>query len=167
MTAGSERALEQLYSRYFAKLCGYAMHAFGVADPRDIVQDVFLKIIRNPKSFRAEYRFNTWIYTLVSNQCKNEYKTKINRARLQEQILFETQTFQQHTGLDAAGIQRQLNIAWRELSEKEKSIYLLKYEHQFSTKEISEILNIPEGSVKSGLFHTLRKISQYLHAFTH
>ena len=52
-----------------------------------------------------------------------------------------------------------------QLNEKEQRIFKLRFEQDLPIKEIAEILSIPEGSVKSGIYYLLKKMSHKLKEF--
>lgn len=70
---GRTGALDQLYSRYARKLyvfCAYATRASGAIDAQDLVQDVFLRVIKSADTFdpqRASFR--TWLFRIARNRC--------------------------------------------------------------------------------------------------
>lgn len=64
-------------------------------------------------------------------------------------------------------ILKSLENTLNQLSDKDRQVYTLRIEQELSLKEISTILHIPEGSVKSSLFYTLKKISKQLESLIH
>jgi DNA-directed RNA polymerase specialized sigma24 family protein len=62
-------------------------------------------------------------------------------------------------------LQKQLEDIFISLSEKEKNIFTLRFEQKLSIKEIAIILNMPEGSIKSGIFYLLKKYSHILNHY--
>ncbi len=162
LQTGESGALEILYERYFQRLCAFAFSVFQIPQPEDLVQDVYVKIIENPQLFKTQYKFQTWIFTLVSNRCKNHRRTEISRDINASEFYKTTISEQQHENLDALQIKKSIEKVWSTLSEKEKSIYALKYDQNFTHKEIAEIMEIPEGSVKSGIFYILKKMALQL-----
>lgn len=167
---GNVLAFEILYDRYFRKLAAYAYSFLGDGQQaEDAVQEVFLKIVENPRQFELSKRFSTWVYTVTGNACKNILRNKDRRNRILEQQvkpgLHHTQE-QGHT-LDSRYIREQVQLVYAVLTDKEKNIFVLRFEQELSIKEISEILGIPEGSVKSGLFYLLRKFAGQLKELSH
>lgn len=164
---GDRAAFELLYDRYFDKLVWFARRFIDdVQKAEDAVQDVFIKIIENPGLFDEHKRFSTWVYTVTGNSCKNILRNEQNRQRiLQENAgTGEPSTTLQHS-LDYKILKQRINAVYEELSEKEKNIYVLRFEHELSIKEIAKIINIPEGSVKSGIYYLLKKVAVHLKDF--
>ncbi len=162
MANGDKQALKELYQRYFAKLTRFAMQF--VTDKNraeDMVQECFIKLIEQPGHFTTTQKFSTWIYTLVSNKCKNLLRDEANR-----QILLQKNTQHDYAVTqpkqDALLLKQALSKLFKTLSEKEKQLFVLRFEQQHQVKEIAAILEMPEGSVKSGLFYLLQKINKQL-----
>jgi RNA polymerase sigma-70 factor, ECF subfamily len=158
----SQLAMTTLFDRYFAKLVFFANRYTGNEDAsKDVVQECFIKLIEASKTFITTNRFSTWMYTIVRNAaisaCRKEQK--------QSQLKFDLpqNTFTQiHSTIDAKQAQQQLSIFLNTLCHKEQLIYELKINQQLSIKEIAEIADIPEGSVKSCLFYLLKKLNTQL-----
>ena len=157
---GNKLAFRTLYERYFDKLCRFAQQ-FNIAETEDIVQEVFIKVIEQPQHFNTQKRFSTWVYTAVANKCKNALRDQENRARI---MANNTATYntELHANYDVKYYKKELGIIFKQLTDKEKHLFVLKFEHKEDTKAIAHILGIPEGSVKSGLFYLLKKISTHL-----
>jgi len=164
---GQKYALAILYDRYFDKLVYFAV---GIIKDQhlaeDIVQEVFIKLIEQPEQFNPSMRFSTWVFTLTANRCKNNLRNSQNRSLLIANHL-KHETFELNSQLDLASLQQRLSQGIDLLNLKEKTIYKLRFEEEMSLKEISETTEIPIGSVKSGLFHLLKKLSKQLSNYIH
>ena len=66
--------------------------------------------------------------------------------------------------VDVNYLRQILDEKFESLSEKEQQIFTLRFSQQLSIREIAAIMNIPEGSVKSGIFYLLKK---YTHIFNY
>ncbi len=168
-TKGERIAFEILYERYSEKLLRFASRLlYDRQKAEDILQEVFIRIIEKPEYFDGDKKFSTWAYTITANLCKNVLRDEQNRKRLlnQEAAFQDEQTFS-HSQVDYQLLKQKLQSVYTTLSEKEKQLFVLRFEHELPLKDIANIINIPEGSVKSGLFYMLRKLSQQLKHFTH
>lgn len=166
-TQGDRRAFESLYDRYFDKLTWFArqyVHDVQVAE--DVAQEVFIKIIEQPGLFDRNRKFSTWAYTITANRCKNILRDTQNRKELLRGQHHPEQTTMQHQ-MDYKQLQLKLKSVMGELSDKEKALFVLRFEHELPIKEIAEITASPEGTIKSGIHYLLKKMSKHLKAFTH
>jgi RNA polymerase sigma-70 factor, ECF subfamily len=157
-----------LYNRYFNKLVYFA---YGMlqdqSDAEDMVHDSFLGALKSAKQFDPQQKFSTWIYTLVKNRCLNHLQTTDRREKLLQTNFKQPASTQNHIQYDARLIQQEVQRIKQALSEKEQLVYQLRMEQELSIKEIALIADIPEGSVKSCLYYTLKKIASQLKVFTH
>jgi RNA polymerase sigma-70 factor, ECF subfamily len=169
---GEVHALSTLYDRYFAKLSWFASQLLlnSPTKAEDVVQDVFIGFIEDPGKFDQDRRFSTWIYTVTANRCRNALRNEANRSRLVDlQLTGNHSEFisRVESDLDAETIRQHINTAIGALSEKERCVFHLRFEEELSIKEIAAIQNIPEGSVKSGIYYILRKLSTKLKNAAH
>jgi RNA polymerase sigma-70 factor (ECF subfamily) len=133
------------------------------------VQEVFVKIIEKPELFDAGKKFSTWIYTVTANQCRNLLRNEENRLRILKENSSSADLFmpEQRTEFDRKVLKEKIGQAISALSNREQNIYTLRFEEELTIKEIASLTSMPEGSVKSGLFHLLKKIGKHLKEFEH
>lgn len=161
--AGSEPAFEELYKRHTQKLFGffYKMLWGNKALAEDAVQEVFLKVIRYKNNYDSNRNFSTWLYTIAYNICKNEYrKYEMNNKQETAPVNEHTASGEQLVDLKrfAGAVKKELNG----LDEEKKTLFLLRFEEQLSVPEISRIMDIPEGTIKSRIFYLLKHLSEKL-----
>lgn len=170
ISQGEKKAFEVLYDRYFNKLVWFAGgFVSNVQRAEDLVQEVFIKLIERPELFNNEKRFSTWIYVITSNRCKQVLRDEKNRLRiLEENVLpFKAQFSESELNSDLAVLKERIQILLEQLSEKERAIYTLRIEQELSIKDIALILELPEGSIKSGIYYLLKKLAIHLKDFNH
>ncbi|MGC4057605.1 MAG: sigma-70 family RNA polymerase sigma factor [Chitinophagaceae bacterium] len=167
-TQGRRSAFEVLYDRYFQKLTWYAYGMLrDVQRSEDLVQDVFCVIIDKPESFDPSKTFSTWIYTLVGNRCRNELRNVANRSALMKEQVTGEVSEQPAVNGDRQRLRQKIDLLLGTLTEKERQIYQLRFEQDLKVREIAAITGIPEGSVKSGIFYLLQKLSHHLKEFSY
>jgi RNA polymerase sigma-70 factor (ECF subfamily) len=167
---GERNAFELLYDRYFDKLVWFARGFVNdTQKAEDIVQEVFVKIIEKPEQFDETKKFSTWVYTLTGTACRNQIRNEQTRFRLLEEnpIPYYDQNVTAHHDTDQKILQQRIKTVYEGLNKKEKNIFTLRFEQEFSIREISEIAGIPEGSVKSGIYYMLKKFAHHLKDFAH
>ncbi len=105
------------------------------------------------------------MFSIAHNLCKNEYR-RINRNILESREDVETLNITQETAvekqLDAKFFTRALHRQLDLLRPEQKSAFILRFQENLSTREISTILNCPEGTVKSRLFYLTKKLAGQL-----
>lgn len=167
VTRGDKRAFDTIYSRYSPALMRY-FHRMLWRDKEkaeDFVQDFFMKIIRQPESFDLSRKFSTWMYSVAHNMCKNEYrKMEIRKPAEFESVsgVLASDSVEAGKRIDRKAFMNSLGEELDKLDEGQRTVFVLRYEENLSMKEIGDIMDISEGTVKSRLFYTLRKLSERL-----
>ncbi|MBK7573441.1 MAG: RNA polymerase sigma factor [Bacteroidetes bacterium] len=162
---GDKRAFDVLYTRFSPALMRY-FHRMLWRDKEkaeDFVQDFFMKIIRQPESFDGQRKFSTWMYSVAHNMCKNEYR----RMEIRKPVEFESVTnhvTDEHGDnfgkrIDRKAFMNSLGVELEKLDENHRTVFVLRFEENLSIREIGDIMDISEGTVKSRIFYTLRKLS--------
>jgi RNA polymerase sigma-70 factor, ECF subfamily len=165
----NELAFRELYFRYHKKMYTflYRMLYCDKDKAKDFLQDLFLKIIEKPQSFDPMKKFSPWFYSLAANMCKNEYrKIKIRNeyavSPAYSDILNDTNIYDE---LDLKSFTGELYHFLKQVDDDHRSAFLLRYGNNLSIKEISEILECPEGTVKSRLYYTIKFLSERLNIY--
>ncbi len=169
---GDSIAFEELYQRYSQRLLYYFYRMFGGDEEKaqDFLQDLFLKIIEKPGQFIAKHRFTSWIFTVAHNMCKNEYRRldvrKNNENKLDTiETKFDDGYTQVEKNIDQKIFENHLLKQLMKMNPDYQTTFLLRFQENLSIKEISEILECAEGTIKSRLFHTTRKLMNQLKEF--
>jgi len=142
-------------------------------DAEDISQDVFIKAFRSLHNFRGDSKFSTWIYRITLNTCLSQKRKKINQVTQTEENMEEIRNksvatvkpsfFDNPEKVTEAGfIQKNIEKALFKLSGREKSVFVLRNYKELSFEEISEILELKAGTVRSLNFRALQKLRKEL-----
>ena len=170
---GKEKAFNELYKRYSKRLFLFFYQKLHQDNDKaqDLLQDLFLKIIEKAETFNHSKKFSTWIYSIAYNMCKNEYRnnnTKSNKTTRLDSLNLNNKIIAPHiTNIekDHTLFKQHLNTELNKLDEKHSLTFTLKHQDNLSIKEISEIMECSEGTVKSRLFYTSKKLSVTLKRF--
>jgi len=167
MAEGHREALSELYDRYFDRLVWFCT-GFSLSNEQasDVAQDVFMKLIEKPGSFDMDKKFAPWIYTVTANACRQQLRNQKTHLRILSNNVGETST-QNAQRYDRRQLTLHIQKLLTHLSDKEKQIYALRFEQELPVKDIAEILQLPEGSVKSGLHYLLKKLAHHLKEFSY
>ena len=157
-------AFEELYNRYSKVILNFLYKMLGgsEAQAQDFLHDIFLKIIEKPYLFDQSKKFKTWIFQIAHNKCKNEYRKKEvrNQAKVKFELneIFSNNTIGPDAKIDNKRMNEIINYELSKYEEKHYSTFVLRYQHELSIKEIAEISDCPEGTVKSRLFYVTQKL---------
>ncbi len=156
---GDQQAFTVLYHRYKDRLFYYFFRMLNNSEEQanDFLQELFLKIIEKPEAYNAAYKFSAWIFSVAANMCKNEYRRRCNHneTSLNDCIVHETEQIDLQR-YEADHLLEKIFDILHTLGPDFQSVFLLRYREGFSVKEIAEMLELPEGTVKSRL-HSARK----------
>ncbi len=165
--AGNRRDQELLYRRHAARLYAVCLQYSGNDDEaRDILQEGFIKIFENLIHYKHEGSFEGWMHRIVVNTALEKFRSKHNLYRVDDIDLIpepdaapETEDY---SGLEAVDL---LDII-RELPPKYRMVFNLFAIEGYSHKEISQMVNISEGTSKSNLSRAriiLQKKGQFVY----
>lgn len=146
----------------------YKLLNYNQERARDLMHDIFVQLIEKPQQFDSSKKFSTWIYTLAKNLCFNDLRNSGNRSRLREDAAKQIETVEEPTinkELDKALFNQEIQQILNTLTEKEQTILTLRFQQELPIKEIAEIMQCPEGSVKSGIYYLLRKLADRIPHF--
>jgi len=152
--AGHQQAFNELYGRYKQRLYYYFFRMLGNSEElaNDFLQDVFLKIVENPRRFDPRYPFKTWVFSIAFNLCKNEYRRReIRKTTPVPEKLVQPD---QPENLSKEALISRIFETLEELSAEHHSVFIMHYREGFSLKEIAGMLGLAPGTVKSRLFYT-------------
>ncbi|MCU0352679.1 MAG: RNA polymerase sigma factor [Cytophagales bacterium] len=168
--AGNERAFEELYRRYSKRLLYYFYKMLGrdEAKAQDFLQDLCVRIVEKAHLYKPEHRFETWLFSVAHNQCKNEYR----RTALHNNLFEETET-SQIPDFSADFTENHDTTVFRQLLDEEldnmdaeqRTAFVLRYQENLSIEQIAQVLNCPEGTVKSRLFYVKKRLAVKLRVF--
>jgi len=164
-----EASFNELYKRYADKMYAY-FYRMLYQDKElaaDFTQSLFLKIFEKASSFNAKNKFSTWIYSIASNMCKNEYRRNARPVPIifLQQQLFDAVLPKGPSNVDEEIFQKHLQQAINELEPKHKECYVLRFQQELTIKEISESIKVPEGTIKSRLHYALKNLAGKLLQF--
>jgi RNA polymerase sigma-70 factor, ECF subfamily len=144
LQAGDETAYEQLIERFQSPVYNLAYRLLNdQSDASDVVQEVFLKIFRNVGQFRGDSSLRTWVYRIAVNESHNRRRWLFRHRRGETGI---EETFEDSEGREA---QLLLEGALAEINPVFRAALVLREVEDMSYEEISEILEVSIGTVKS------------------
>jgi RNA polymerase sigma-70 factor (ECF subfamily) len=154
---GDRHAFDELVDRYEGPLFSAAYRITGsVEDAMDATQDAFVSAYEKLHTFDPSYRFFSWIYRIAVNQSLN----LVGRRRQQTPINEGEPTEDRNPAevFDSTEVRGQIKRALLELEPHYRTVIVLKHLEGFSYREIGELLEIPEKTVKSRLFSARQQL---------
>lgn len=166
---GDRRAFEGIYDRYAGRLYNYFFKMLYQDEElaKDQTQELFMKLIEKGHQFDGKRAFKTWAFSIANNMCKNIYRSEEVKKRANTELKIESEIVepQKMEHIDRKAFKTALSEELEKFDAERKNIFILRFKHQLSIKEIAETTGVAEGTVKSKLFYTLKKLSTGLVSF--
>jgi RNA polymerase sigma factor (sigma-70 family) len=175
--AGDAAAFDQLVVKYTPRLYGLVYNmTSNHEDTNDLLQDVFSKAYKAIRGFRGKSSFYTWIHSIAVNMTLNFLKKRGRRYQMSlddvdvsiqndKEFLEATATNSPVREADLSELQKRLNEAMMKLSEEHRAVVTMFHIQGMPHAEISKILRVSEGTVRSRLFYANRQLQSYLDEF--
>jgi RNA polymerase sigma-70 factor (ECF subfamily) len=171
LKAGSEEAFGLLIAQYHQPL--YSLIARSLNDPTDaadITQEVFIKVFRSIRGFNGEASLRTWLYRIALHEASNQRRwwSRHKKQEITIDSSFESDPDAENSHLSLAAtladngdspfdhaaqaeVRERVEAALRQLPEAFRTVVILREIEGFAYEEISEILNVNLGTIKSRL----------------
>ncbi len=174
---GDVAAFDDLVVKYTPRLYGLVYNmTSNHEDTNDLLQDIFSKAYKSIRGFRGKSSFYTWIHSIAVNMTLNFLKKRGRRFNLSlddvdasiqndKEFLELTQSSSPVREADLAELQVRLNEAMMKLSEEHRAVVTMFHIQGMPHAEISKILRVSEGTVRSRLFYANRQLQNYLEEF--
>ena len=168
---GDLYAFDLIVKRYKNQLLNFVYRFLGNAEEaEDLVQETFLRVYRNRKAYQKVAKFSTWIYTIAGNLAKTELRKRKRRKFFSISDLgynekdydISDEAFNPEKDVDGRMKEEIIHKEIDDLSPKFREVILLRDVQQLSYEEISQIVNIPLGTVKSRVNRGRLKLQEKL-----
>jgi RNA polymerase sigma-70 factor (ECF subfamily) len=169
--AGNEEAVASLFRVYEVSVYRLALSIVDdPAEANEITQETFLAALRSLNKYQEKQSFKAWLYTIAVNHSRSHLRKRRAVEKLQAtltrifRIDFDKQLSPEETVIQdekEAALWKSLN----QLDDRYRMVVVLRYFHELSVREISQILAVNEGTIHSRLHkarETLRMELEYL-----
>lgn len=164
---GDSRAFGELVLMYQVFVFNLALRALGDAnEAQDAAQEAFIRAWQAMPGFRGDSRFRTWLYRIVINLCYNRHP---GLRRETAQMPFEPDEdlpiFSEpgpERLIEAVERKKILQNAIDRLPSSYRLLVILRYQQDMAYEEIATVMNLPLGTVKTGLFRAKARLREVL-----
>jgi RNA polymerase sigma-70 factor (ECF subfamily) len=165
-TEGEMRAFEMLLERYESRIFNAVLRmVHDYADAEDTTQTIFVKVFENLRSFDPRHKFYSWLYRIAMNESLN-FIARRGRHETATESATSGETLAGADGHEAASASRDLYDALARIKPEYRSVIILKHILGCSYRDVSDILRLPEKTVKSRLFTARELLRQALQGKT-
>ena len=156
--AGDQKAIAALVKRWHLEFCKKAYFLVKDADvSKDIAQDCWQTIMAKLNTLEKPSSFKSWALRIVYNKSldvlRQQSKDRLKETKIENLQVAVGEDYKENNELKEA-----LLKAIKRLPEQQQIVVRLFYTEDYSLKEMSELLHISIGTVKSRLFHAREKL---------
>jgi RNA polymerase sigma-70 factor (ECF subfamily) len=137
----------------------------------DLAQETFVRAWTALPNFRGQSHFRTWLYRIVTNLCYNRLpRLRRSLNELGDDVIAEIPetgiNFSNPAqGVESRELRSHLHQAIDDLDENYRLLISLRYQNELSYEEIATMLNLPLGTVKTGLFRAREQLRRALETY--
>lgn len=168
--AGSQQAFANLVEAHQQFVYNLALRSLG--DPeeaQDIAQEAFVRAWQGLPRFRGQSQFRTWLYRIVTNLCYNRLpRLRSELTALSEDQVLDIPAESQPDPLSCLEDAEQRTFLHQQieaLPESQRLLVSLRFQQDLSYAEIAEVVSMPIGTVKTGLFRARERLRQALQEY--
>ena len=174
---GDVHAFDELVERYHSKIYGLTYNmTSNREDAEDLTQEIFVKAFQALPRFKGKSSFYTWLYRIAVNKTIN-YRKKRNRKRAMSLDQFDNEiklddVYHDLTSkgsplrhLSLTELQKKLNEALQNLSEKHRTVVVMHDMQGIPHEEIARMVGASVGTIRSRLFYARRQLQAELAEF--
>ena len=157
---GDAAAFEAIVNRYQRVLFSVAYRMLGnYEDALDATQTAFVRAYEHLDTFDPKRRFFSWIYRIAVNECLNVRRARRSREPLPEEDESTASPLDAATDAERSAV---IDSALVRLPEDQRLVIVLRHFADLSYGEISEVVGVPEKTVKSRLFEGRQRLGELL-----
>lgn len=178
---GDVRAFEALLTRHRRPVFNFILRF--VREPavaEDLLQEVFLRVIKGVDAYEKQAKFTTWLYTIARNLCVDQSRrAKHRRAYSLDATMSASEGKDGATLLDVVAdgkpatdrqvigneLHGRLYEAINTLSEEQREVFLMREFLDMPFKDIADVVGCPENTVKSRMRYALEKLKNELEEY--
>jgi len=139
---------------------------------KDLLQETFIKAYESIEKFKGESSFSSWICRIAINKCltyARNVKIRKNLEKDHEEMIKINLALEEienpNKKFDLKEFKEKIEEALKELTGRERMIFTLKHFENLKITEVSDVMGVSEGTVKSTLHKVIRKLRKKLEFF--
>ena len=161
--AGDKRAMRELYVRYNNALYAFVLSRCNNAElASDCVHDTMLDVWRTAGRFSGKSGVKTWLFAIARNKMVDALRKRGRLSFVEKVPESEDPAPDPEAAAIAAGEKAQLQACLERLSATHRSAIRLAFVEDLRYPEIAEIEGVPEGTIKTRIFHAKRALMRCL-----
>ena len=169
---GERDLFSELVRRYQDRIYTQCLRQMGSTEiASELAQDIFIKIFQNIQRFRHDCAVSTWIFRIAINHCINQKQRQYRRKHNAHEPLEGNNPEQPRELAGKSNVlqdvqsqewRKHIDHAMAQLDPEQREILILRELQELSYDEISEILELPLGTVKSRMHRARTSLTKLL-----
>ncbi len=152
-----QTAFRELYERHADRVFRFALSHVGDRNlAEEVLQETMIAVWKGAARFRGDSKVTTWLLGIARNQAHSLLRQESRAGRTPA---LQAWTDDPH---EAAAIQVRVERALATLPARQRELLHLVFYEQLSVAETADVLGIPEGTVKSRMFHARKALAKEL-----
>ena len=157
--ANDADALREFVARFQHRVFALCFRMLGHRqDAEDTAQDALMRAVKYLKSWDSTQPLDPWVLKIASNRCRTALGKRSKRPILAETIPEASVD----AGINHIGLGEELQNALQVLKEDHRSCFVMFYQEELSIQEISEIMEVPSGTIKTWLHRSRKQLAEHL-----
>lgn len=160
---GDQQAFSALMNQYYADIYRFSFHLTkNKTQAEDLTHDVCLKVARSIHQFKFDSRFKSWVYRIVINTHKDNFKKQANQAKRDSYYHEQTVLNQRHQQPEETIEYNELLSAIDKLPEKLKLTLILVHAQQLTHSQVSDVLACSTSTVSWRIHEAKKQLKKIL-----
>lgn len=158
-----DRAFSELLDLYQERIYWHVRKmVLSHEDANDVLQNTFVRVYRSIDKFEGKSKLLTWIFRIAYNESLRflEKEKKRKHQSMEEVSAYQLGKLKESEFFDGEELHSYLLEIVGDLPEKQKRVFQMKYFDDLSFREISEVLDVSENTLKSGYYSAVKKIEE-------
>jgi RNA polymerase sigma-70 factor, ECF subfamily len=162
--AGDEQSIETLVRQYETDVFRLALSIVGeIGEANEVTQETFIAALKSLGTYREKSSFKAWLFTIAVNTSRSHLRKRkaLERLRVTLTAVFQVNSQKQALPEDLVIQNETEAVIWNSLNkldERHRMVVVLRYFHELSISEISEILSVNKGTIHSRLHNAREKL---------
>lgn len=175
---GDMMSFDELVSRYDKKVLATTFRYFHNSDDaKDAYQEIFIRVYKGLRNFEYRSSFSTWLYRIATNVCLT---MKSGNAVTSRTVRFSSGEEEDSSSVNINSLpgempsmdsaqrketSEKISEAVSRLTPKQKMAFVLKHYEGYKIREIAEMMNAKEGTIKKYLFEAVNRLRESLKGY--
>jgi RNA polymerase sigma-70 factor (ECF subfamily) len=155
---GDARAESEFWELFQRRVFALCLRMLGHRqDAEDVTQESLWRALRYLKGWDPERRLTPWVLKIAANRCRTALLRRSQLPAVQESL-----PEPQVAAAEVGDLPEAVNQALAGMRENYRRCFILFYQQELSVAEVAEVLEVPEGTVKTWLFRARKELADFL-----